>query len=53
MSAMPLCARCKDRPAQVVYRATSDAPIPRCFSCAPQVSEALALGWLDDKGDAA
>lgn len=52
VTTMPTCTRCNDRPANVVYRATSDQPIPRCWTCAPQMSEAHALGWLPSISDA-
>lgn len=47
---MPPCGRCR-KPAKVVFRSTTDHPVPRCWDCAPSMAEAIAMGWLDLPGD--
>lgn len=48
MDAMPACGHggCEQR-SSVIYRATSERPIPRCWDHAPRLHEGIALGWLD------
>lgn len=42
---LPPCNVCHGT-ANVVYQATSDHPVPRCWEHAPPMAEAIALGWL-------
>lgn len=40
------CSICHQR-ASVIYRTDTDHPIPRCWTHAPDLPTAVALGWID------
>jgi hypothetical protein len=44
---MPRCEKCP-KTANVVYRATSTRPVPRCWDHTPPLHEAIATGLIED-----